>query len=433
MSIKSIISLAIFVILTVYFTYLNPQEIEISLTQTRTVALPLVVLMLFAVLLGVVVTALFTSWNQIQLFFKSLRQTRLYNKEQKQRKKLERVNQKAENALATGHEQKGVALFEKILEKNPNHVASLNQIGNHFRSIGKFEKAIEMHRRAVELDPENILSLDNLAQDYEVIDKPEKAIHTLARVLDLDPNSLPTLRKLRDTYMKTGNPEKAYQMQKSILPLIHEAEELNGEQELFSQIVYSRGLACYEKKRYEQAIVELKRSIRENNQSTPAYITLGDIYMECDNPKAALKIWKSGFENTRSPVCLARMKTAYDRLNKPKEISKAYHEAIRTSKNSEREVFVMQFADLLLDQDKPEEALEILEQVSEPSLRTRLLTVKALREKKDLAQAEKITQSAYDKVTSSLDNFECSNCNSTFEKWYGSCPACNSWNTVKLG
>ncbi len=431
MSIRFIISLFILAVLTVYFTFLNNQSIEVYFTQNHPIKLPIVVFMLGSILLGVILTSLFTSWGRLKSFFKSARQYRYFKKREKQNKVWEKMSQKAENAFATGHEQKGVALFEKILAQNPQHIGSINHIGNHYRTRGQYDKAIEMHKRASELDPENVHALDNLAEDYAATNKSEKQINALARILDLDPNSLPTLRKLREVYLQVGNLEKAYQAQKSILPLIHDSGELSEEQEKFSQIVYTRGLAHYKNKSMDPAITEFKRSIRENSQSLPAYITLGDIYFEMSNPKAALKTWKTGYEYTQSPVCLSRIKKVYEQLNKPKEIEKSYREAIKNNENSHAETLVLHFANYLLDQNDIEQALEVLESVKEPSLAVRLLTIKALRKNNSFKESEKITESAYEKVSESITGYTCSSCSNSLDEWSGLCPECNSWNTIK--
>ena len=224
------------------------------------------------------------------------------------------------------------------------------------KTEGKYDDAIELHKKATRLEPENIPLLYALSEDYAAAGMHEDELKTLEKIFQLDQNSLPTLRKMRDACLKTEDWGKAYTHQKSILPLIHDSEELATEQERFSQIVYSKGKQLRKKGDADSAIVELKRSIRENSQSLPAYITLGDIYLEIKNPKAALKIWKDGFTATRSPICLVRMQKYLQATNQVEEIVKLYKGAIRSSQNAEMEQLGLLYGTFLLRQGNLDES-----------------------------------------------------------------------------
>lgn len=430
MSLKLIFSFIIFVALTVYFTLLNPSDIVVHLTQNLSIKVPFVAFTLVWILLGGLVTFLLTGFKQFKNSFKTFKVARVIKAQEKNTRKSEQLYLQAKNAVASGQDKKGLALFEKILGRQPGHVDAMNQLGNLYRASGQHGKAIDLHKKALCLNPENIPVSFSLAQDHAAAGEHEREVKILNGILSRQPNSVLTLRKLRRAYQQANLTEKAYLAQKSILPLIHEPAELKIEQALFSEIIYQKGSQLVQSKKFEQAIAEFKRSIRENSQSLPAYITLGDIHLECDDFKAALKVWKAGFRNTGSPICLIRMHRAYEKLGKPGEALKLFKEAIRQSENHAKETLGMIWADLQLKQGETGEALDTLKNISDPALPVRLFSLKIAKEKNDTARADEITQSVYDKIADTAIRFQCSQCESAFDRWSGVCPSCSAWSTL---
>lgn len=433
MSLKFILGLLLFVILSTYLSFLNPQEVEFYLTNSLSFKLPLAVFLLGSVLIGVFFTGIFTGIRQASDVLKHFQESRARKKQEKLINRREKLFQKAKNAFVSGRQPKAVALFEKILAESPEHTQSLYHLGIYMKKEGKYDDAIELHKKALRLEPENIQLLYRLSEDYASAGMNDNELKTLEKILQLDRNSLPTLRRMRDACLKTEDWGKAYAVQKSILPLIHDSEELAVEQERFSQIVYSNGKHLYKTGDADSAIAEFKRSIRENSKSLPAYITLGDIYLEAKNPKAALKIWKAGFSATRSPICLLRMQKIYKASEQVEEIAKLYKGAMRSSQNSEMEQLGLMFGTFLLRQGNLDDAVQVLESVQKSSLPLSLLTVKAYREKHEPGQVETLTRAACDEVVKSLDRYTCAQCRTAAEEWTGNCPSCLSWDSLKIG
>jgi len=429
-SLKLIFFFILFVALTVYFTLLNPSDVEVHLTQDLSIRMPFVAFTLAWILVGGLVTFFLTGFKQFKNFFETFKVSRILKAQEKSTRKSELLYLQARNAVASGQDKKGLALFEKILERQPEHVDAMNQLGNLYRASGQYGKALDLHKKALRLNPENIPVSFSLAQDHAAAGEHDKEVEILNTIRDRQPNSVLTLRKLRRAYLQTNLNEQAYLTQKSILPLIHEPAELEIEQALFSEIIYQKGFQLYQNKKFEQAITEFKRSIRENSRSLPAYIALGDIHMECDDLKAALKVWKSGLRNTGSPICLIRMHQAYEKLGKPREGLKLFQEAMRQSQNAEKETLAMIWADLQLQQGETSEALSTLENIPDPSLPVRLFSLKMAKEKNDAARADEITQSVYSKIADTSIRFRCTQCESTFDRWSGICPSCKVWSTL---
>jgi lipopolysaccharide biosynthesis regulator YciM len=432
-SLKFILGLLLFVILSIYLSFLNPQDVEFYLTNSYSVKTPLAVFLLGSILIGVFFTGLFTGISQIGNFFKHLKESQSRKKQEKLNLRWEKIFLKAQNAFVSGRQPKAIALFEKILSKNPEHTQSLYYMGQYMKDEGKYDDAISLHNKAILLEPDNIQVLYALSDDYAAAGMHENELRTLEKIIQLDRNSLPTLRKMRDACLKLEDWGNAYTHQKAILPLIHDSGELKEEQNRFSQIVYSKGKQLHEKGNIDSAIVEFKRSIRENIQSLPAYITLGDIYLETKNTKAALKTWKAGYTATQSPICLVRTQNLLQSSEQFEEIDKLYKGAMRSAKPEDLEPLAIQFGTFLMQQENVDEAITTLESIENPSLPLRLLTIKAHREKQDTEQVESLTQSACNEVVKSFSLFSCSKCQFISEDWAESCSSCHSWDTLILG
>ena len=103
MSLRLIIAFAFVTLLTLYFTFLNPGDIEIHLTQNTSFPLPIPVFLLISVLIGILLTSIFTSYSQIKSGFKHFMETRALENKTRQQQKWEKLYQKAENVTARKH------------------------------------------------------------------------------------------------------------------------------------------------------------------------------------------------------------------------------------------------------------------------------------------------------------------------------------------
>ncbi len=433
MSLKSLILFVLLVLLAIYFAFLNPESVPIRLTRSLTVEAPIVVFLLTAMLAGVLLTALFQSFLEVQSAWNRFWENLRVKRQEARHKKWDKLFRKAENALASGRTAKGRALLEKLLADHPYHTGALYHLGNLMRQEGRVERAIELHQAALTAEPEDYKVLHSLAEDYAAAGAFDQQAGILNRRLELDPHSLPTLRKLRDLYRHTQKLEQAYQTQKAILPLIHGQEELQREQEQFAQIIYALGLDHFQNGRLDKAIAEFKRALREDERSLPAYVTLGDLYLQAGNPRQAVKTWKNGFEMTRSPVCLLRLAAHHEKEGHPEEIHKLFRKALAQSENPrEGELLALLYAQRLLKEGKSQEAWEVLEPVPEPALLTRVFQIRISNELNP-DQARQTLLEAFKQASGKIQSYTCTACGKTLESWSAFCPGCQAWNRVVCG
>jgi lipopolysaccharide biosynthesis regulator YciM len=429
---KSIVVFILFALLLVYFAFLNPNEVDIHLTQVYSLRLPMIALFFGCVLLGILIAG-FLNWTlSIKTSLENAKEIRRRRHQEKIDLRSGKFFEKAESLVTGGSVSKAIPIYKKILKLSPGHLGALNRLGNVLQEEGNPQRALELHLRAAEIAPDNLEVLYSLADDYAAMAMNAEEMETLEKILKLDQNSPRPLYRLRATHLKTGDWALVSDVQKKLISRVEDTEKREREKKLLSQYICNNGMRYFSNDNLEAAVPEFKRAIREDARCLPAYIVLGDIYVKTGNKKMALKTWKSGYENTRSPVCLVRMEKLQLELNQAEEMIRFYEDAIRASQNSCRETLCLLLGVLCLEQDNPEEAIRTIEDNSgsEKSLLHSLLLAEAYRKQRNEKHSQETLQLASNQVRNAILKFECDQCGGTLTEWAVTCPRCGTFGGV---
>ncbi|KAB2880744.1 tetratricopeptide repeat protein [bacterium] len=115
----------------------------------------------------------------------------------------------ADNFMLTGQPEKSLPIVQKILSREPNHVAALELLSEIQIQKHEFESALTTLERIVKIDPAHVEVHYRLITIYEIQGKwNEAAAHYTTLLNVLGPNTLLTL-KLSDLYMKNKAFDKA--------------------------------------------------------------------------------------------------------------------------------------------------------------------------------------------------------------------------------
>jgi lipopolysaccharide assembly protein B len=430
-TLKNIILLIIFTLLSVYIAFLNPHEVEVYLTQSFSLHMPMVILLLGFILVGVLVTIALNWTLRIKSSFGNMK---AYFRDKQIKKKDQwcaSLYEKAENAVAGGNLEKAKVLFNKILEEFPNHVGALDGNGKIARLQGNSDRALELHLKASQIDPGNLKVLNNLAEDYSHTGLPAKEIQTLEKIRRMEPDSPVVLSRIRDSYLEKQDWKNASEIQKRVITLTRDKKKQAGEQRLSGQITYQKGLVHWEKGQVDSAISEFKKALRIDNKCLPAYITLGDAFLKSGNKKNAIKTWQAGLSFTHSTLCLLRIQKVLQESDNLKDLVKIYQDAIQSTTNSVKDKYVQMLGVLYMEKGEADEAIQVLETVQpDKSLLHSILLANAYQLKHDNPKMEQAAQSAFSIVKESLFEVVCAKCGSSFEEWTSHCPECKAWNSL---
>ena len=377
MSLKQIIIFLVFALLSIYTAFLNPHESVVHITQSQSLKLPTVLLLLGSILIGVIVTVfLFWTFN----FKSALARWKIgfkNNRIEKRNLRVEALFKKGENLFICGKTEKSKGLIEKVLDTSPQHVGALNLMGRILGSMDKPDQAEIFHQKALAIEPQNIHALYDLAHTYSRTGRETEEITLLQKIQAMNPGTVGPLIRLRDIYLQQKDWAKVCALQKKVLPLVRDNnEESEKEQTNLSQFHFELGKQCLENGNWDSAISAFKQALRVSEKCLSAYLSLGDAYLESGKQKQALKIWKTGFQKTGNKACLVRSQIALRDSENYQELLSTYEETMETSQ--EKSLLVLLLSTFYLEHGLEDKACQLLENnPSEHSLLHSLLLEKA--------------------------------------------------------
>jgi tetratricopeptide (TPR) repeat protein len=132
--------------------------------------------------------------------------------------------------LASAYERSGdhataEKSFLSILEKNPEHAATLNYLGYMWADGNRnLDRAASMLERAVGQEPKNGAYLDSLGWAYYRQGKFDLALRFLTEATSLMPRDPTVAEHLADVYAKMGDSPKALDLYRRLLTMAPEQE-----------------------------------------------------------------------------------------------------------------------------------------------------------------------------------------------------------------
>lgn len=127
----------------------------------------------------------------------------------------------------TGRSDLAEEVFEKIINKNPDHDKALNYLGYMLAEKGiRLIEAIDYIKRALEIDSTNGSYLDSLGWAYYQLDKLNDAKKYLELAAKKEPRSAEIRNHLGDLYYRLGELSEAIKHWQDALGLKPENEQL---------------------------------------------------------------------------------------------------------------------------------------------------------------------------------------------------------------
>lgn len=103
-------------------------------------------------------------------------------------------------------------MIEKIVDRNPENVLVLHELGQYYHEAGRIEDAERVLRRAIDMDPNNAESYNALAYFFAEADvQLDEALTLVQHALELEPGAGHILDSLGWVYFQQGEFEKSIQ------------------------------------------------------------------------------------------------------------------------------------------------------------------------------------------------------------------------------
>lgn len=418
-----VILTAVFVLLIVEF---NQGTVSVNVTPSKVVELSKASFFLISLLTGASLVFLLYFMRDIRRFLRGLRVQR----EQKKRTKVQELYTKGLNALLAKRNPDAIAFFQKVLSLDPNHVDTLLRLGIAQVREKNLQEATRLHLKAWNLDRHNQEVMFSLAADYEEAKRFDEAIKMYREILDKDRSNITALIRLRDLYHRLNQWEELSETQARLLSNPLATQELDVEHRKLIGFRYELGRSCLESGDLEKAKKIFRGVIKLDKDFIPAYLGLGEVYLEEGKSKEAGTLWEKSYTMTSSILLLHRLEDLYLRQGEPGKAIEAYQHAVTAKPQDMALKFFL--GKLYYRLEMVDEAFDTLTSVDwgdrdYADVHKLLGNIYLRRGSLGLAASEFKKALRFRKQV--IVPYVCTNCQYDTIEWAGRCPNCGKWNT----
>jgi tetratricopeptide (TPR) repeat protein len=381
---------------------------------------------LFSLAVGACLTFLLYLLRDVKRFLRGLRVQR----EQKKRMKIQELYTKGLNSMLAKRNAEANLFFQKVLAIDPNHVATLLRMGISQLREKNPQEAILLHQKALSLDGGNQEVMFSLAADYEEAKQYDDALEMYRTVLSHDSSNIAALIRMRDLHHRLNQWEELYETQRRLLsnPLTPSEQEV--EHRKLVGFKYEHGRSLLEGGDLERAKKIFRGVIKLDKDFIPAYLGLGEVYLEENEVSEATELWAKAFKMTSSTLFLLRLEDLHLKLGEPGKAIEIYTQAVNWKPQDVSLKFFL--GKLYYRLEMVDEAFDTLSTVDWgdkefPDVHKLLGNIYLRRGSLGLATSEFKKALGFKKQI--IIPYTCSSCDLRTTDWSGRCPNCGKWNT----
>jgi len=410
----------------VVLSWFNQGIISVNITPTTTREISKSSFFLFSFCAGAGIIFILYFMRDVKRFLRGLRVQR----EQKKRLKIQELYTKGLNAMLAKRNAEAAGYFQKVLALDPNHVDTLLRLGISKLRDKNTQEAILAHQKALGLDPGNQEVIFSLAVDYEEAKRFDEALAMYKKILARDSSNLTALIKARDLYQRLTQWEELYETQRALVACPLTAPEQEVEHRRLVGFKYELGRSHLEAGDLEHAKKSFRGVIKLDKDFIPAYLGLGEVYLEEGKVKDAADLWEKAYKMTASTLLLLRLEDLYLKLGEPGRAIEIYTQAVSWKPQDGSLKFFL--GKLYYRLEMVDEAFDVLSSVDWgdkefPDVHKLLGNIYLRRGSLGLAASEFKKALGFKKQI--IIPYVCSNCDVRTTDWSGRCPNCGKWNT----
>ncbi len=420
MPLRFIFTLGLLLLGGLYLLPNNTEDVRLTLWGGREYGVPLILVVLGFALIGALGTAI---WDLPSRATTALRRGRQGRAKQRLQE-AETFYQAGQASLTEGNHQAARRAFRRSLRRNPIHKLALLELGNLHRSQGNLDAAFNLHKKAIQAGNKDQRLIESLADDFASAGRPDALRALLERVRYTGGDETIPLTRIRDYYVSAGAWEIATGFQKKLVQRKGAAN--NPDRMLLAHLIYETGCRSLQAGKLIDAENHFKEATEVHAECIPPRVALGDVYCSSNRNVQALKIWCSGYENTRASIFLVRILSMFDSGSLGEDSIQSLRRVQR--KSSDDNHLQLTLAEVFLRLDQPSQALQYLsEDPTKDTEQARLIRTRALMEANDVSGARTVLFSPL----KSGGEHKCNSCQEQLAEWMGRCPSCGRWGTIE--
>jgi lipopolysaccharide biosynthesis regulator YciM len=340
------------------------------------------------------------------------------------------------DVFVRGDLAKAKSHFIQVLKGDPTQIDLYLRLSEIALHEGHDQDALHWLGRAELIDMRNIEILLRQAGVYQRMKRFDEAIRVLNRAVGLDETNPKALKRLRQIYLDSKRWEEAAQIQRSVLKITKGKQAEEEENLFYLGLKYERARDLMSRggeQDLENALKEVKETVRERKTFQPGFVLLGDIYLRIGRWASAGKVWGKSFTRFKSIVFILRLEELYLSREDPSTLLHIYQRALKH--NPENWVLAFFYAKLCLRLEMLDEALEEINDISLkvkdfPALHRLLAEIYI--HKKDFGRAAQEFEKTFELSGTSYLSFFCTACERESKEWIAYCPQCHQWSTYTI-
>jgi len=403
--------------------YLNPAVVELRITSTRTVSLPLPLLVMASVLAGAAA-----------IFVLALVREAQWTLADRRRRKSQAVAERARALVAAGrdllwhgHPERA----KRVLRRAPSDhhdVESLALLGETSLAGDRTDEARMVVDDALAVHPDHPRLLALRAAVAAREREWRSATNLLERAVALEPESRRLVASLRDAYARERRWAEAVRTEDRYLALLRRPDEVAAERTRVLGLRYELAL---DHSSADEWVQELYTLLRRDPAFLPAAISLGETLQHLGRLREAVRVWVRMARLRPTPVLLKRLEALYRELGRPQKMVTLYR---RLRRRSDSSFLALRLVHFLLAEGALDEAAAELDAV-EPAVadgaEVRLLRgeIERLRGHDELAL--EALRAAFDCTRGDPLAHFCTACGRSARDWTARCSACGAWDTLE--
>jgi tetratricopeptide (TPR) repeat protein len=215
-------------------------------------------------------------------------------------------------------------LYNQILERNPKHVHSLNNLGVIYQLKGDFQKAKGNFEKVIEINPKHEGAYKNLGTIYIHFKKYEEAISCYEKAIIIDPNN----GKLNYNLGVAFNVLQDYQKAQGFY---EKAITINPN---YTNALNNLGLLFFNKGEYQKAQSCYEKAIESNPKFDESYFNLGNLLKKIGKYQEAIGCYEKAIAiNPNYKDALCNLGSVLNDTGKYQEAINFFNKAIEIDPN----------------------------------------------------------------------------------------------------
>ena len=426
------VALLFFVLLLLalgYFAVLNDEAVTVTVAPKTAYEMPKIALIVLAFAVGASVMLVYFFFRDTKRFIDS----RQHQRRQKKDMHIQELYSRALNAILADNEDEARSALETILQEDQEHMDALLRLGDISAEDEDYQRALGYYKRARDIQPQNIEVLFSLERMMEKTGRMSEATMYLDEILGLGPDNLTALYRKRSLLEKSEQWDDIISIQRTIIKYEHNEKDRQREQTNLIGYKYEQGRYSLESGVLEKATKAFTTVLRLDRDFVPAYLGLAETLLRKGESEDAVALLQKGFEQTSSPIILARMEDLLINLGDPGRLISLYRSS--TVKEPRDQALRFFMGKLFYRLEMLDDAFETLATVDAssapyPELHQLLGNIFLRRH-----QCEKAVEE-FRKVIDIKKPFRlpycCHRCGYSSHDWSGRCPSCREWSTYQF-